>query len=72
MTIPQSSSHSGPEQDEADARRGSRTPRRRGCRCYGVPVAVKDNIDVAGIPTTAACPDFAYTPSADAYGRWRV
>ena len=28
--------------------------------------AVKDNIDVAGLPTTAACPDFAYTPEHDA------
>ena len=29
---------------------------------YGVPFAVKDNIDVAGVPTTVACPEFAYVP----------
>lgn len=33
---------------------------------YGVPFVVKDNIDVAGIPTTAACPAFTYIASADA------
>src|SRR5262245_6480420 len=32
----------------------------------GVSVAVKDNIDVAGMPTTAACPAFSYHPGQDA------
>jgi allophanate hydrolase len=34
---------------------------------FGIPFAVKDNIDCAGLPTTAACPAFAYTPSRDAH-----
>jgi allophanate hydrolase len=33
---------------------------------YGIPFAVKDNLDVAGLPTTAACPAFAYTPTESA------
>ncbi len=33
---------------------------------YGVPFAVKDNIDVAGLVTTAACPGFAYMPEKSA------
>lgn len=34
---------------------------------YGLIFAVKDNIDAAGLPTTAACPDFAYTPEHSAF-----
>ncbi len=47
---------------EADALSGATA---RGA-LFGVPVAVKDNIDVAGLPTTAACPAFAYRPREDA------
>lgn len=32
---------------------------------FGVPFGVKDNIDVAGLPTTAACPSYAYRPAKD-------
>lgn len=32
----------------------------------GLSFAVKDNIDVAGVPTTAACPAFAFVPDANA------
>ncbi|KND61058.1 Allophanate hydrolase [Candidatus Burkholderia verschuerenii] len=39
---------------------------------FGVPFAVKDNVDVAGLPTTAACPAFAYTPDTTAFAVQRL
>lgn len=33
---------------------------------WGIPFVVKDNIDVGGWPTTAACPEFSYVPTEDA------
>lgn len=33
---------------------------------YGIPFTVKDNIDLEGLPTTAACPDYAYKPKQSA------
>jgi allophanate hydrolase len=46
----------------AEARRakGERLP------LFGIPFAIKDNIDLAGVPTTAACPAFAYVPGKSA------
>ncbi len=38
----------------------------RALTLYGIPFAVKDNFDVAGLPTTAACPAFAHIPAETA------
>jgi allophanate hydrolase len=33
---------------------------------YGIPFVLKDNIDLAGVPTTAACPGYSYVPQRSA------
>ena len=55
--------------DEADAVREAEALSARDAArlpLYGIPVAVKDNIDALGLPTTAACPAFSYSPAHDA------
>lgn len=44
----------------------ARAPAPNSLPLWGMPFAVKDNIDVAGFPTTAACPAFAHDVAADA------
>ena len=49
------------------SRNACRRPAPQGKPLHGVPFVVKDNIDVAGLPTTAACPAFAYRPTKSAF-----
>ncbi len=44
----------------------------KGAPLHGLTFAIKDNIDLAGIPTTAACPGFAYTPAESAHAVARL
>ncbi|HEX6244075.1 MAG TPA: allophanate hydrolase [Polyangiales bacterium] len=50
----------------SQARALAQLPGARELPLYGVPFAVKDNIDVAGMPTTAGCPDYRYEPARSA------
>jgi allophanate hydrolase len=55
--------------EEAEVLAEARTLARTGDKTlplFGIPVAVKDNIDVHGLPTTAACPAYLYRPLRDA------
>ena len=63
--------------DREDLRRQAsellaRAPTPNSLPLWGVPFAVKDNIDVAGLPTTAGCPSFAYMPEHDAFAVARL
>ena len=52
--------------DDADVEADVARSRRDGGVLAGITLAVKDNVDVAGLPTTAACPEFEYAPERDA------
>jgi allophanate hydrolase len=55
------------EKAMSKARKLERDPLASALPLYGVPFAVKDNIDLAGLPTTAACPAYSYTPAHSAH-----
>lgn len=55
-----------PTWDEMEAIAAEVAAMERNSPLWGMPFVVKDNIDVKGWPTTAGCPEFAYTPDRDA------
>jgi len=52
--------------DEAGVQSDLAASTRSGGALAGLRLAVKDNVDAAGLPTTAGCPEFAYRPDHDA------
>src|SRR3954469_24116939 len=56
-----------PEQDVlTQARRIEQDPLASSLPLYGIPFAIKDNIDSGGYPTSAACPAYTYVPARSA------
>ncbi|MGB6220672.1 allophanate hydrolase [Haloferula sp.] len=55
-----------PEWDEVEKMAAAVAEMPRDLPLWGVPFVAKDNIDVAGWPTTAGCPEYAYVPEEDA------
>ncbi|MGD1924552.1 MAG: allophanate hydrolase [Paracoccaceae bacterium] len=53
--------------DEVVAEAEALGPYDRETPLWGIPFAIKDNIDFAGVETTAGCPAYAYTPTSDAF-----
>jgi allophanate hydrolase len=58
--VPQERARALLERAKARRARGESLP------LFGIPFAIKDNLDLGGVPTTAGCPDFAYVPERDA------
>ena len=52
--------------EDAVSRLLERAPEPNSLPLWGVPFAVKDNIDVAGLPLTCACPEYTRMPERDA------
>src|SRR5664279_3903036 len=57
---------------EAEALAEARALTDKSLPLYGIPVGIKDNIDVAGLPTTAACPAISLRPEAEALAEARA
>ncbi len=55
-----------PDTDKMKAYVEKLPARHEGNPLWGVPFAMKDNIDLEGVPTIAACPEYAYTPKESA------
>lgn len=55
-----------PSHDLIDSYVAGLPPKSEKTPLWGIPFAIKDNIDLANVPTTAACPEYSYTPKESA------